>query len=110
MNAHDLYMEATRRGLRLEPAGDKLAVIPKGRCPPDFADVLRRHKHELLDLLETKTVSLPPDCAPWLNVARQILDGEFDGYMDDSLRESLTIGLLSIPHPRCQRALKRLGQ
>lgn len=48
MNAHDLYLEATRRGLRLEPAGDKLAVRPKGKCPPDFANKLREHKVELL--------------------------------------------------------------
>jgi hypothetical protein len=56
---HDLYIEATRRGLRLEPAGDKLAVYPRGQCPPDFADTLRQHKGELLDWL-----SRPP-CPGW---------------------------------------------
>ena len=105
MNARDLYMEATRRGLRLEPAGDKLAVIPKGRCPPDFADVLRQHKVELLDWLEHNLTS---GCIPWLHVARQILDGEFDG-CDGSTRKSLTIGLRNIRHPLCRRALERLG-
>ena len=49
MTTMELYEEAARRGLRLEPRGDKLAVIPASRCPPDFADVLRQHKHELLD-------------------------------------------------------------
>ena len=49
--AHDIYVEATKRGLRLEPAGDKLAVMPKGKCPPDFANVLREHKGELLNWL-----------------------------------------------------------
>jgi hypothetical protein len=83
-------------------------VIPKGKCPPEFADVLRQHKRELLDLLESQDARLTPDCAPWLNVARQILDGEFDGHIEDSLRESLTIGLRSIPHPLCRRALERL--
>jgi hypothetical protein len=48
---HDVYLEACRRGLRLEPAGDRLAVMPKGKCPPDFADVLREHKAELLSWL-----------------------------------------------------------
>lgn len=48
---HDIYLEATRRGLRLEPAGDMLAVLPKGKCPPDFRDVLRQHKAELLNWL-----------------------------------------------------------
>lgn len=108
MTAQELYVEAGKRGLRLEPAGDKLAVIPGNRCPPDFADVLRQHKGELLDLLETRAANLTPDCAPWLHVARQILAGEFDG-CDGSTRESLTIGLRSILHPLCQRALDRLG-
>lgn len=104
---HDLYIEATQRGLRLEPAGDKLAVIPKGKCPPDFADTLRRHKRELLDWLETKDTRLTPDQVPWLHVARQILAGEFDG-ADHSTVESLTIGLRSIAHPLCKQALAQL--
>ena len=104
----DLYIEAARRGLRLEPAGDKLAVIPKGKCPPDFADILREHKRELLDWLETRTIQLTPDQQPWLNVARQVMDGEFNrefGAPDCSTVESLNIGLRSIPHPLCVRAL-----
>jgi len=51
MTPHDLYLEATRHGLRLAPAGDKLAVYPKGHCPADLAEVLRRHKTELLNWL-----------------------------------------------------------
>ena len=62
MNAPELYREAARRGLRLEPRGDKLAVIPANSCPPDFADTLRQHKSELLDWL-----SQPP-CPGWLAV------------------------------------------
>jgi hypothetical protein len=107
MTAHDLYLEATRRGLRLELAGDKLAVIPKGKCPPDFANVLRAHRGELLDWLEARASHLPPDCAPWLHVARQILSGEFEG-ADRSTVASLTFGLRFIAHPVCRRALERL--
>ena len=107
MTAHEIYLEAIRRGLRLEPAGDKLAVIPAKQCPPDFADVLRQHKGELLNWLEARTAGLAPDCAPWLHVARQILAGEFDG-CDNSTRESLTIGLRHIHHPLCKQALSRL--
>jgi hypothetical protein len=107
MTAQHLCREASRRGLRLEPRGDKLAVIPAHLCPPDFADELRAHKRELLDLLETRTACLPPDCAPWLHVARQILAGEFDG-ADRSTVESLTIGVRNIRHPLCQRALEHL--
>ncbi|MEK7677033.1 MAG: hypothetical protein AAB676_14475 [Verrucomicrobiota bacterium] len=107
MNAEALYIEATRRGLRLEPRGDKLAVLPGDRCPPDFANVLRAHKGELLSWLEARAAQLPPDCAPWLHIARQILAGEFDG-ADRSTRASLTICLRSIAHPLCRRALDRL--
>lgn len=107
MNAHDLYLEATRRGLRLEPAGDKLAVIPKGKCPSDFANVLRAHKGELMSWLEARASHLPPDEAPWLHVAKQVLAGEFDG-ADRSTVQSLTIGLRGINHPVCRRALGRL--
>ena len=108
MTAVDLYHEATRRGLHLQPLdGDRLAVSPASLCPPDFADVLRRHKRAILDLLETKAKRLPADCAPWLHVARQILAGEFDG-ADRSTAESLTIGLRNIGHPLCRHALERL--
>jgi hypothetical protein len=108
MTAGELYIEAFRRGLRLEPAGDKLAVIPKGHCPPDFADVLRAHKGELLSWLEARATHLPSDCVPWLNVARQVLDGEFEG-ADRSTVAAVTIGLRSVLHPLCHRALERLG-
>ncbi len=107
MTAQQLYAEATNRGLRLEPRGTKLAVIPANRCPPEFADVLRQHKRELLDWLETKDSHPSPDCMPWLHVARQILGGEFAG-CDDSTRASLAIGLGSVLHPLCARALERL--
>ena len=108
MSVPEVYREAAKRGLRLEPRGDKLAVIPADQVPPDFADVLRRHKRELLDLLETKSANLPADCAPWLHVARQILAGAF-GDADGSTREALRIGLRSINHPLCRRALQRLA-
>jgi hypothetical protein len=108
MKAQTLCVEATRRGLRLESRGDKLAVIPAKRCPPEFADTLRQHKQEILTLLEGQAAGLSPDCAPWLHVAKQILAGEFDG-ADSSTVASLKIGLRSISHPLCGRALARLN-
>ena len=81
-----------------------MAVMPPDRCPPDFVEVLRLHKRELLDLLEAHRHALPPDCAPWLHVARQVLEGEFDG-CDSSTAGSLAIGLRNIRHPRCREAL-----
>ena len=110
MTPRELCSEATKLGLRLEPRGDKLAVIPANRCPADFAAVLRQHKSELLELLESTAFNLTPDCRPWLHVARQVLEGEFDGGMTASMRQSLIIGLRSIPHPRCVEALARLAR
>ena len=55
----DLFHKARRRGLRLESVGDKLAVIPANRCPPDFADTLKAHKSALLDWLNR------PPCPGW---------------------------------------------
>ena len=107
MMARELYSEAAKRGLRLESRGDKLAVIPANRCPPDFADVLREHKAELLTWLETKSANVPPDCVPWLHIARQILAGEFDG-ADRSTVESLRMGLQNIAHPLCTKAFAKL--
>jgi hypothetical protein len=109
MTAEILINRAAELGLRLEPRGDKLAVIPAKRCPPEFADTLRQHKGALLDLLEAQSSHLTPDCAAWLYVARQILAGEFVG-ADSSTVASLTIGLRSILHPVCQRALERLAK
>jgi hypothetical protein len=104
---NDIYAEAARRGLRLEPAGDKLAVIPKGKCPPDFANLLRAHKGELLSWLEARAEGLNADCAPWRHTAKQVLAGEFDG-AGKSTVESLTIGLRNIAHPLCMAAMVRL--
>jgi hypothetical protein len=105
----ELYQRAMKLGLRLEPrGGDKLAVIPANRCPPEFADTLRQHKQEILSLLESQAAGLTPDCAPWLHVAKQILAGEFVG-ADSSTAASLKIGLRSIRHPLCVCALARLN-
>jgi hypothetical protein len=68
MTPCDLYNEALRRGLRLEPRGDKLAVIPGDRCPPEFAATLRQHKVELLAWLSRSPLpgwqAVPPAGLP----------------------------------------------
>jgi hypothetical protein len=50
---------------------------------------------------------LAPDQVPWLHIARLVAYGEFDG-ADNSTVESLTIGLRTISHPLCRKALNRL--
>jgi hypothetical protein len=107
MTAAELCLQAAALGLRLEAAGDRLAVTPGRLCPADFAAELRQHKAELLALLEANTANLPSDCAPWLHVAKQVLAGEFDD-ADKSTIESISIGLRSIQHPICTRGIERL--
>lgn len=104
----ELIHEAARRGLSLRPCGDKLEIRPARLCPPEFAAVLREYKAEILVVLEGRAAGLTDDCAPWLHVAKQILAGEFEG-ADDSTVQSLTIGLRSIHHPLCQKALAQLA-
>jgi hypothetical protein len=106
--AQILVDEAPVWGIRLERNGGKLVISPASKCPPHLRELLREHKVEILDLLEAKADGLAPDCAPWLHVAKQVINGEFVG-ADSSLRESLAIGLRGIAHPVCRDALKRLG-
>jgi hypothetical protein len=48
----EILMEAARMGLKLGiRPGDKITFEPVERCPPDFVEVLRDHKAQLLDLL-----------------------------------------------------------
>jgi len=108
MNASDeLLRQARGLGLRLEARGDKLAVIPAARCPPEFAARLRAHKSDLLTALEGRAANLPADCIPWLHIARQVLAGEFTG-ANRSLIGSLTIGLRGVRHPVAKKALAML--
>jgi hypothetical protein len=54
------FHEATRRGLTLKPVAlGGLAVIPARLCPPEFADILRAYKPELLSLLHAANRSNP---------------------------------------------------
>ena len=109
MTVLDIYRHALHLGLRLEPReGDRLAVTPAAKAPPDFVEVLRQHKAELLALLEAQAANLTPDCAPWLHVARQVLEGEFDG-ANRSTMESIRFGLCGVDHPRARQALRHLS-
>ena len=68
MTPRDVILEARKRGLQIAAAGDRLAVYPKGHCPPDFADLLRAHKAELLNWLSRSPCpgwqAVPPDNLP----------------------------------------------
>jgi hypothetical protein len=104
---NEILLAVKQAGGRLEPAGDKLRALLPADCLPELKAAIRQHKAEILDLFEAQSANLPPDCAPWLYVARQVLAGEFDG-ADKSTVESLTIGLRGIRHRICREALARL--
>jgi hypothetical protein len=65
MTAVELLQRAHDLGLQLEPQdGDRLAVRPASKLPPDLADALRYHKTELLGLLATSAVIFPNGGSP----------------------------------------------
>jgi hypothetical protein len=108
-NVQVILSRAHKLGLRLDVEGDRIAISPAHQCPPDLLKDFREHKIAVMAILaEGQAAGLTSDCVPWLHVARQVLDGEFDG-ADRSTRESLAIGLRSIRHPQCGRALTRLN-
>lgn len=106
-NVQAILARARTLGLTLCVEGDRIAIAPARLCPPDLLAEVRDYKPAVMALLEAKSANLAPDRAPWLYVARQIFAGEFDG-ADGSTLESLNIGLRSIPHPACRRALERI--
>jgi len=103
----EILLAVEQAGGRVEPAGDKLRVLLPADCLPELKAAIRQHKAEILDLFEAQSANLPPDCAPWLHVAKQVMAGEFDG-ADKSTVESLTIGLRAVNHALCRLALERL--
>ncbi len=101
--AEQLLVECTRSGVALRVDGD--VVRWRGPRPsPDLLNRLRQHKAAIAALLVARREGLTPDQAPWLHIARQVLEGEFAG-AGRSLREAIAIGLKTIPHPTCRRAL-----
>jgi hypothetical protein len=61
MTAADLLQRARGLGLQLEPReGGGLAIRPASKLPPDLADDLRRHKTEVIALLNS--------CRGWQSV------------------------------------------
>jgi hypothetical protein len=104
-----IVARARSLGLTLCVEGDRIAISPARHCPPDLLTEFREHKPAVMALLAgTRHAGLRRDEIPWLHVAEQILAGEFDGLLDGTVRESLKIGLRSIPHPLCKQALARL--
>jgi hypothetical protein len=104
-----LLAKCRRLGLELWAEGDRIGIAPKQRIPAGLLEEIREMKPSLLAILrESQAHQLPADCIPWIHTAKQILSGEFDA-SDRSTISSLIIGLRSISHPLCQKALARLS-
>ena len=106
--AETILTRARSLGLTVCVEGDRIAIAPARLCPPDLLAEFREYKTAVIASLEADTNRLPRDCAPWLHISRQVLAGEFDG-CDRSTRASLTIGLISIAHSLCRRAVEHLN-
>lgn len=81
MNTESLLRELTRRGVRLEPRGDRLHVsAPMGVLTEELGFALSEHKQALLELLATPPrFDLPRELrAAWAGAAREL--GEALGY------------------------------
>ena len=100
--AQKLIETCRRLGIRLRREGQLLKYRPKSRCTAELLQELRRHKPEVLALIDAEQ-PLPVDCKPWLHVARQVLHGEFD-QAKGSTCQSVIRGLRSIERPLCQQA------
>ncbi len=106
-SAAELLIHCRAAGLKFRRNGDCIDIRPARLITPELLARIRANKPGLLALLETEAAHLPPDCAPWLHIARQVLAGEFNGG-DRSLLGSLLIGVRTINHPVCQQARSRL--
>jgi hypothetical protein len=99
-----------RHGLQIWAEGDRIGIAPKENIPPGLLDEIRAAKPILLPLVrEGVAHQLSADQVPWLHVARQILEGEFNG-SSGSTCASLWIGLRSLSHPTARIALRKLAR
>jgi hypothetical protein len=102
MEPIDIYHEALRLGLTLEAVAGWLEVSPKGTCPPDFAEVLREHKHSLLTWLSTHHRrgwgEVPPDDLPLNPATPRPAPMDIEAIMGFAKRQS---------HPRMQSWLEK---
>jgi hypothetical protein len=101
--AQEIIREAARRGVCLEPEGERLVCHFNGtEIPPDFERVLKANKPALIAYLKI-------DHARVLHLSKQILLNEFRVESRD--REAigkLFHELKNFQHPQIQRARERL--
>ncbi len=58
MTPLQIFQEAAQRGLTLKAVdAGTLGVAPARLCPPEFAEILREHKPEILSILNAERVN-----------------------------------------------------
>lgn len=109
MNAPELFVSLTERGIQLLVDGDRLRYYPRSALTPELLGELRRQKSELLNLLA-------PPVIPSRDIA-QSSDSEANEFYWQQIRETdrryllgprhyprpcLWCGGRLVHHPRCQ--------
>jgi hypothetical protein len=97
MTPNDILREASRRKIRLRPDGQRLIALSVGKLPPDMERKLVKNKLALLKLLNEKR-----------NLARQVLDGEFDPLSGRQFGLICSELVIQYHDPLCARAFEHL--
>ena len=82
--AETICAEARRWSVRLERRSGNIAVIPAGRAPAEYLQLIRANKSAVISWLEAIEAGLQRDQAGWMHTAKQVLLSEWDG--GDSVR------------------------
>ena len=106
-HASAILRDAAQLGLMLSVHRNSIKIVPARLCPAEFKERIRKNKADLLLLLSAREAGVSKEQLPWLHVAGQVLNGEFDG-ADSYTCESILIGLRNIEHPVCEQAILRL--
>jgi hypothetical protein len=98
-------------GISVLIKGDKLSLNPRSLVTPEVLAEMKAHKPDILSIIISETYPLRDDEKPWVEVAVQVLKGEFEEPIElhgASLIKSLLIGVRHINHPRCHEAKSKL--
>lgn len=98
-------------GISVRIKGDKLSLHPRNLVTPEVLAEMKAHKPDILSIIVSETYPLKEDERPWVDIAKQVLNGELNSqieYWGSSMVKSLMIGVRSINHPDCQNAKAKL--
>ena len=97
-----LIQECERRGVTLEPHGDKLWIGPEENTTPELVERIRQRKFEIIGSFEAKQRAAFTHLIAWL-----VTQGDFDA-VGRGARIALMNEMNRCEHPLCLRAYTRL--